>query len=66
MDALEEQTVYCPYCGEPISVLVDSSGGSQQYIEDCQVCCQPIVFHLSVDLDGDTTLAVFSEDDSFS
>lgn len=32
----------CPYCGENISMLVDPSIYSQQYIEDCEVCCNPI------------------------
>jgi len=32
----------CPYCGEDISMLVDPSIYSQQYIEDCEVCCNPI------------------------
>lgn len=33
---------YCPYCNEPIELLVDTSAGDQQYIEDCSVCCRPI------------------------
>ena len=32
----------CPYCGESYGVAVDLSAGTQTYIEDCQVCCQPI------------------------
>ena len=32
----------CPYCGETISVLIDPSIYSQEYIEDCEVCCNPI------------------------
>ena len=32
----------CPYCGENISMLLDLSEEQQQYIEDCEVCCQPI------------------------
>lgn len=48
----EEVTVTCPYCGEPFSTLVDCSAGTQQYVEDCQVCCQPIVFSCNVDADG--------------
>lgn len=32
---------FCPYCGEPIQLQVDVSAGSQTYVEDCQVCCQP-------------------------
>jgi hypothetical protein len=50
---LELRTVQCPYCGEAFETNVDASGGSQEYIEDCQVCCRPIVFHLTVDADGD-------------
>ena len=32
----------CPYCWETISMLLDNSISSQQYIEDCEVCCNPI------------------------
>ena len=49
---LETQTVHCPYCGEPFETGVDISAGSQEYIEDCQVCCRPIVFRLELDADG--------------
>jgi hypothetical protein len=42
-DALETITdIACPYCAEQISVCLDLSAGMQTYIEDCQVCCQPI------------------------
>ena len=32
----------CPYCWEEISMLLDSSISHQTYIEDCEVCCNPI------------------------
>jgi transcription elongation factor Elf1 len=33
----------CPYCFEQISMVLDLSiEGMQRYIEDCEVCCQPI------------------------
>lgn len=32
----------CPYCFESISMLVELYYGTQEYIEDCQVCCSPI------------------------
>jgi len=32
----------CPHCGERISVVLDLSAGPQRYIEDCEVCCNPI------------------------
>jgi hypothetical protein len=35
-------TVTCPYCGETMEIAVDPGGGAvQEYVEDCQVCCQP-------------------------
>ena len=38
----EVVTVQCPYCGEAFETTVDVSAGSFSYVEDCQVCCQPI------------------------
>ena len=44
-----ETAIYdCPYCGEEVETTVDLSGGDQEYIEDCQVCCKPIRFVLQV------------------
>jgi len=39
----------CPYCGEPIELVVDASAGSSRYIEDCQVCCRPMQVDVEVD-----------------
>lgn len=37
-----EAEVTCPYCGEAMTIALDpGSGESQEYVEDCQVCCQP-------------------------
>jgi hypothetical protein len=34
--------VSCPYCGESMEIGLDpGSGPHQEYVEDCQVCCQP-------------------------
>lgn len=52
MEQLDECACHCPYCGEPITLLVDLSGGSQAYVEDCEVCCQPIHINLWVDADN--------------
>jgi hypothetical protein len=50
---LEWIIVSCPYCGETFETAVDCSAGEQQeYIEDCQVCCQPILFMVNVGPDG--------------
>ena len=37
-----EHFFQCPHCWEEISMLLDSSINSQKYIEDCEVCCNPI------------------------
>ncbi len=49
---LEEVMISCPYCGEAFTVLVDCSAGDQQYIEDCQVCCRPMVLAVHLDEQG--------------
>lgn len=49
MHDLDEIIIVCPYCGESLDVLVDTSSGPQQYYEDCSVCCAPILFILSED-----------------
>ncbi|NIP16109.1 MAG: CPXCG motif-containing cysteine-rich protein [Pseudomonadales bacterium] len=41
-------SLYCPYCGEAIEILIDLSLSEQEYIEDCSVCCRPIVLTVSV------------------
>jgi hypothetical protein len=47
-----ETVVLCPYCGEENTIAVDeSAGNTQQYIEDCQVCCRP--WQVIVAADGD-------------
>ncbi|QTE23134.1 CPXCG motif-containing cysteine-rich protein [Polaribacter cellanae] len=40
---MEQQHFFqCPYCWEEISMILDASIHSQTYIEDCEVCCNPI------------------------
>ena len=65
MEKLNERTISCPYCGESINVLIDVEDMEQEYIEDCQVCCRPITFVVSSIINGDLSLSVHSEDESF-
>lgn len=37
-----EHFFQCPHCWEDISMIFDSSVRHQMYIEDCEVCCNPI------------------------
>jgi hypothetical protein len=45
-------TVHCPYCGEAFETSADVSEGPSKYVEDCQICCQPIEMELRVDDNG--------------
>ena len=63
MNTLTEKDVGCPYCGETITVLIDGTLPEQNYIEDCEVCCRPIVFDVVVDVDGDVTVSVRAENE---
>ena len=43
----------CPSCGETVVVPLDpSAGAGQQYVEDCPVCCRPVVVVVEWDDDG--------------
>lgn len=50
-----QQSVLCPHCGETFETLIDTSAGSQEYVDDCYVCCKPIVFKIEVGVDGELT-----------
>ena len=58
-----EQEICCPYCNETILVLVDPSLDVQNYTEDCQVCCHPIVFSVQIHSESDAEISVAREDD---
>jgi Cysteine-rich CPXCG len=50
----DEASYNCDSCGEEIVVPIDvSAGSSQEYVEDCPVCCPPHIIHVEVDEAGD-------------
>ncbi|MBU2995420.1 CPXCG motif-containing cysteine-rich protein [Cellulophaga baltica] len=55
-----EHFFQCPYCWEEISMLLDVSVTRQTYIEDCEVCCNPIELTLEF---SDSELVGFSAND---
>jgi hypothetical protein len=60
---IDEKESYCPYCGESISLLVDNSIENQEYIEDCQVCCSPILVMAQIDFDGNILINTKKENE---
>jgi Cysteine-rich CPXCG len=47
MDLLQGHDATCPHCGETINLTLDLSEPEQSYIEDCPVCCRPMVVSYS-------------------
>ena len=63
-NSIIEYLASCPYCGESFTTLIDMSAGSQEYIEDCQVCCRPVLFSIELDtITGDAIIQLKSENE---
>ncbi len=60
---LSSHRIYCPYCGEGISILIDDSASEQDYYEDCPVCCRPIRVQLLATIDGECELQIKRDDE---
>jgi len=43
--------VLCPYCGETIELLIDATLPHQRYVEDCEICCRPIIVEIDATAD---------------
>jgi transcription elongation factor Elf1 len=55
---LLDRSIRCPHCGERVDIVIDVSAGAQSYIEDCQVCCQPMQISFVVHDEEPTSLRV--------
>ncbi len=64
MFGMETVNTMCPYCGESIELLVDTSVRKQNYIEDCQVCCKPIIVQVTIDEEGFPIVRLSQEDEA--
>ena len=63
---MNEATYLCDACGEEIVVPVDLSAGmSQEYVEDCPVCCHPNVVHVEIDDEGQVQVWAEAEQDRY-
>ena len=59
-----EAVVVCPYCGERVEIGLDpGSGNSQDYVEDCQVCCRPWRVSVFYDEEGRADVSLTALDD---
>ena len=55
-----EHFFQCPYCWQTVSMILDESVSDQTYIEDCEVCCNPIEINAAFQ---DMTLVHFEAKD---
>jgi hypothetical protein len=60
---IEYLVVTCPYCGQAMEIDVDCTGGDQSYYEDCQTCCMPVRFLITVDDRGNLSNFTARRDD---
>ena len=60
----DEASYVCPSCGEEIVIPLDwSAGESQEYVEDCPVCCRANIIHVERDDEANPTVWSESEQD---
>lgn len=52
---LTHTNITCPYCYSDFSTEIDITAGSQDYFEDCHVCCNPVQLFIHIDADGEIT-----------
>lgn len=59
-----EATITCPYCGEEIEITLDPGGGeAQQYVQDCEICCQPWQVRVNYDIEGHAEVSAAALDE---
>lgn len=63
MSLQQAVSVVCPFCGEVNELVIDKSVSLQEYIEDCTVCCHPMLLRITVDDAGGIALVVRAENE---
>ena len=43
------EPVFCPFCGQPLDLVIDTSAGSHQFTTDCEICCRPFEVRVQCD-----------------
>ncbi|MBI2070661.1 MAG: CPXCG motif-containing cysteine-rich protein [Elusimicrobia bacterium] len=59
--SLKKTELTCPYCWEKIETAIDPSMEGQSYVEDCQVCCRPIVISTHPAENGELEISASKE-----
>lgn len=61
MEMLQSVMVQCPNCWEQFEIVVDRSLAEQEYVEDCEVCCSPVVIRVASTDDDEMDVEVRAE-----
>ena len=62
----DEASYICQSCGEEIVIPIDlTAGQSQQYVEDCPVCCNPNLIEVVIQASGEIEVSSRSEQDRY-
>jgi hypothetical protein len=48
--------VVCPSCGESVELLIDGTVPHQRYVEDCEVCCAPMIVEVDATTEEPTVV----------
>ena len=51
-ELLKQHAVVCPMCWESNELTLELTAGTQSYIEDCAVCCNPMTIAVAIE-DGE-------------
>ncbi len=54
---MNEFEILCPWCGEALSIAIEADVRGEM-IQDCEVCCQPMLLFVTRDDWGDPDLRV--------
>jgi hypothetical protein len=60
-ELIHHESITCPHCWETIEIALDLSVEEQRYVEDCSVCCRPIMISYRAGPDGLTELDAQAE-----
>lgn len=61
---IEPRSMTCPWCGAPTTVMLDLTTADSDFVEDCQVCCAPILYSVRSEIDtGDLLLSARRENE---
>jgi len=53
----ESISISCPYCGEEIVIEPEPCDEPVEYVEDCHVCCRPILITIHYSEEGSQVTA---------